>query len=99
MATTTTSGQFSLNTNDLLKGLLLAVLTPVVTIVIDTLNQGSLTFDWKHIGVTALSALLAYLIKNFLAPAQIVLHSPTDTEVKAVKQGTAKASIVRKSAS
>jgi hypothetical protein len=96
MATTTSSGQFSLNTNDLLKGLLLAVLTPVITILIDTLNQGSLTFDWKHIGVTALSALLAYLVKNFLAPAQIVIQDPTDNEVKAVKQGTASAKVVKK---
>jgi hypothetical protein len=96
MATTTSSGQFSLNSADLLKGLLMAVLTPVVTILIDTLNQGSLTFDWKHIGVTALGALLAYLIKNFLSPAQIVIQNPTDTEVKAVKQGTASAKVVKR---
>lgn len=96
MATTTTSGKFSLDTKDLFKGLLLAVLTPVLTILIDTLNQESLTFDWKHIGVTAISALIAYLLKNYLSPAQIVIENPHPTDVKAVKAGTAKATVVKK---
>lgn len=96
MATTTTSGQFSLNARDFLKGALLAVLTPVVTILIQTLQSGSLTFDWKAIGITALSTFLAYIVKNFLAPSQIVITDPTKSDVQAVKQGTAKATVVNK---
>lgn len=95
--TTTTSGQFSLNMKDFLKGLLLAVLTPVVTVLIQTLQAGSLTFDWKAIGITALSAFLAYMLKNFLAPPQIVINDPHETDVKAVNQGVAKATVVKKS--
>lgn len=94
--TTTTSGQFSLNARDFLKGALVAVLTPVVTVIIQSLEAGSLKFDWTAIGITALSAFLAYIVKNFLAPAQIVIQNPTDNEVQAVKQGTAKATVVKK---
>jgi hypothetical protein len=73
-----TSKQYSLNTRDLLKGLLVAVITPVITVITSSLNAGSLTFDWKVIGATALAAGLAYLVKNFFTPAQTVLTA-TDT--------------------
>lgn len=79
MATSvTTSKQFSLNLNDFWKGLLVAVITPVFTIIIDSLNKGSLNFDWKSISITALAALLAYLGKNFFSPAVSVV-TPTVT--------------------
>lgn len=97
MATTTTSGQFSLNTRDFLKGLLIAVLTPVITVIIQSLEAGNLKFDWTAIGVTALSAFLAYILKNFLATPQIVITDPSKVEVEAVKQGKAKATVVHKS--
>ena len=81
----TTSNQFSLNKNDILKGFLIAVISPVFTIIITSLNQGSLTFDWKAIGVTAAGAALAYIMKNFLSPTTITI---TDKEViRAIKDG------------
>lgn len=55
---------FAINAKDLLKGLILVVLTSVITIVTQTLQLGSLTFDWKTIGMTALTAGLAYLLKQ-----------------------------------
>lgn len=54
-----------LNFNDILKGLLMAILTPVVYVVQESLSLGILTFDWKAIGVSALAGGVAYLIKNF----------------------------------
>ena len=57
---------FNLNIQDLAKGLILTVLTSVITIVYNTVNTGSLTFDWKAIGLTALTSGLAYLMKNLL---------------------------------
>lgn len=96
MATTTTSGKFSLDAKDFLKGAILAVLTPVVTVLIQTLQAGSLVFNWTAIGVTAASAFLAYLVKNYLSPAQIVIENPSSASVKAVKEGTAKATVVNK---
>lgn len=92
MATITTSNQFSLNLKDILKGLLVAVITPVITIIMSSVNAGQLTFDWKAIGITALAAGLAYLVKNFLTPSAIVIDAPA-SQVKAVKDGDAKVSV------
>jgi hypothetical protein len=56
----------NLNIEDLAKGLILTVLTSVVTIVYNTVSAGSLTFEWQAIGLTALTSGLAYLMKNLL---------------------------------
>lgn len=54
----------SLNTKDFIKGLLIAVLSAVVTILYNTIQTGSLSFDWKAIALTAMSSALAYIMKN-----------------------------------
>lgn len=56
----------TLNTSDFIKGLFLAVLTAVVTFMYTSIQTGSLTFDWKAIGLTAFSSALAYIMKNLL---------------------------------
>lgn len=91
--TTTTSKQFTINLTDIWKGLLVAVITPVLTVVLDSLNSGSLTFDWKHIGITALTAGIAYIIKNFLSTSKIVVHDATPEVVEAVKDGNAEVKV------
>lgn len=53
-----------LNWKDLLKGLAVAVIMAVLTTVYDLLNTGS-ALDYKKIGLVALGAGIAYLIKNF----------------------------------
>jgi len=63
-----TSNFLSLNLLDLAKGLLMAVLTPVVVVVQQSLELGVLTFDWKTILLSAVGGGLAYLVKNFLTP-------------------------------
>lgn len=80
-----TSKQFSVNMIDILKGLATAVFTPVFLIMIASLEAGSLTFDWKNIGIVALSAFLGYILKNFLTPARIVITDKATVE--AVKDG------------
>ena len=57
---------FTLNTTDFIKGLLMAVLSTVITIVYQTVEAGSLVFDWKAIGTMALTSALAYIMKNLL---------------------------------
>lgn len=90
----TTSKQFSVNMIDVLKGLATAVLTPVFLIMIGSLEAGSWTFDWKNIGIVALSAFLGYILKNFLTPPRIVI---TDKEtVNAVKEGDKEIKAVQK---
>jgi hypothetical protein len=54
----------NLNLADFGKGLLLAVLTSVLTIVYTTVQSGSLLIDWTMVGTTALTTGLAYILKN-----------------------------------
>lgn len=56
---------FSVNIKDILKGLLMAVLTPAVYIIQTSLEAGSLTFNWHQIGLAAVAGGFAYLVKNF----------------------------------
>jgi hypothetical protein len=54
----------NLNSSDFIKGLIMAVLSSVITVVYQTVEAGSLTFDWKAIGTMALTSALAYIMKN-----------------------------------
>jgi len=54
----------NLNSSDFIKGLLMAVLSSVITVVYQTVEAGSLVFDWKAIGTMALTSALAYIMKN-----------------------------------
>lgn len=67
-----TSPLFKLNWLDAGKGLLVAVGGAVITLVQNSLQSGSLTFDWKAIGSVALAAGLSYLAKNFFTPAKLI---------------------------
>lgn len=64
------SSFFSLNLLDFAKGLFIAVLTSVITLLYTTIETGTLTFDWKLIGTTALTSALAYIMKNLLTNSQ-----------------------------
>jgi len=64
------SSFFSLNLLDFAKGLFIAVLTSVITLLYTTIETGELTFDWKLIGTTALTSALAYIMKNLLTNSQ-----------------------------
>jgi len=61
---------FTLNTADFVKGLLMAVLSTVITIVYQTIEAGSLVFDWNAIGTMALTSALAYIMKNLFTNSQ-----------------------------
>ncbi len=56
---------FSLNWRDVAKGFLMAVLTPVVVIIQQSLEAGIFILDWKSIGLSAIGGGVAYLAKNF----------------------------------
>jgi len=59
------SNFLSLNWADFGKGLIMAILTPVVVVVQQSIEAGTFTFDWKVIGIASLSGAVAYLVKNF----------------------------------
>lgn len=60
----------NLNIQDLAKGLIVTMLTSVLTIAYQTVSAGSLTFDWKAIGLAAITSGLAYLMKNLLTNSE-----------------------------
>lgn len=85
--TTTTSKRFTLNWDDLWKGLKVAVILPVLVIIQQSIEKGEFSFDWKLIGLTAIGGLIAYLIKNFFAPSEIVVKNAPPEVVEDVKKG------------
>lgn len=60
------SSFLTLGTKDFIKGLVVAVLTSVITIIYTSLQAGVLEFDWKLIASTGLSSALAYILKNLV---------------------------------
>ena len=66
--TMTTSKLFSLDLSDLGKGLVVAIITAILTSLITMINENGLMFsagDFTLILQTAISAGIAYLLKNF----------------------------------
>lgn len=70
-----TSKFLKLDFSDFLKGLLMAVLTPAVVIIQQSLDLGVLTFEWKSIVTASIGGGLAYLLKNFLTPQKEVTNT------------------------
>ena len=60
------SSLFTLNSKDWIKGLVVAILTAVITVVYSTIQTGTLVLDWKAISIAGISAALAYITKNLL---------------------------------
>ena len=67
-----TSGFLSLNTQDLLKGFVVAVASAVFALVAESVNKGQFTFDITAMWHTAAAAGIAYLGKNLFTPAKAV---------------------------
>jgi hypothetical protein len=59
------AGLFSLAWKDVIKGLYMAVILPVLITIQTSLANGELVLDWKKIGITAVVGFIGYLIKNF----------------------------------
>ena len=63
------SKKYSLNWHDALKGSITASLTSVLFFVQDSLDSGSMTFEWKKLAIAFVSGGVGYLIKNFFKDA------------------------------
>lgn len=59
---------FAVNMRDLVKGIIVAALTVVVTALATSLQAGQLPSveQWKQIGMMAAAAGISYFLKNFL---------------------------------
>ncbi len=67
-----TSPKYSINWKDFLKSLGIAVGTDVLFVIQQTIDSGSFSFDWKHIGMIALASVVTYLTRNFFRSAKVV---------------------------
>jgi len=75
----TTSKFLSLNWADFGKGLVMAILTPIMAVIAQSLESGSFVFDWKTIGLSAAAGGFAYLVKNFFTkPSEVQSILGTD---------------------
>jgi hypothetical protein len=83
---TITSTFLGLDWKDFAKGALVAILSTVLPIIYDTLNAGSFSLDWKHIGGVGLSAFVAYIMKNLLTGPEVKI-SVDKTTAKLFKAG------------
>jgi hypothetical protein len=70
-----TSAIGKLDINDFAKGLAVAVISAVLTIVMQSLQAGSFNFDWKNIGIVAATSAGAYLLKNFGTQTQTIVKT------------------------
>ena len=68
-----TSNLFNLNLLDLAKGFVIAVIGGALTAIQNVIGAGSFNLKWQQIGAVALTAGIAYLLKNFFTPAQIIV--------------------------
>ena len=77
---------FSLSVQDWLKGLLVAVIGAVISLIQTSITAGSFEFDWQSIWKVAMAAGVAYLSKQFFTgtPAKVQID-PAKTEVIEVK--------------
>ena len=51
------------------RGLIVAICTVPLTIILDSVNAGAFDFDWKKIAAAAVAGGLGYIMKNLLTGA------------------------------
>jgi len=79
------STQWTLNLRDLLRGGIVAAISPVFTVLIQSLNAGDFTISWKSILNVAIISFLTYLSKNFVEPSKVIVPTTTDKAVDVAK--------------
>lgn len=79
------SKQFSLQWRDLLRGGIIAAISPVFTILIQSLQAEDLIVSWKSILNVAIIAFLTYLSKNLLEPTKIIVPTSSVESAEVAK--------------
>lgn len=71
----------TLNMQDLIKGLIVAVLGAATTTIYSLIQSGPI--DWDNVWKVSLAAGLSYLIKNFFSPQpETIVIDRTQTKVE-----------------
>lgn len=79
----------NLNTFDFIKGFLVAVLTSVITALLQMISLVPPIIDWKTISVIALSSALAYLLKQLATNSKGAIMQKEGYNVEDIGGGTA----------
>jgi hypothetical protein len=66
------SKQFTLAWRDIARGLIMAVLTPALFIIQQSIDAGIWVFDWHTIAMASVGGGVGYLIKNLLEPTKVI---------------------------
>ena len=74
IAVTASSNRWTLNTRDLIQGLIMAIITPVIVVIQQSLDLGILTFDIKAIGMAAVAGALAYMVRKLPQSGKILIE-------------------------
>lgn len=80
----TTKQKYTLQSRDFWIGLLQAVGTVVITLILDQIKAG-LGYDWSMIFDAAIAAALTYLLKNFFEPTKTIAIAENDVEAQQMK--------------
>lgn len=83
MQTATTSKQFQLNLSDGVKSFIIAIATPVIYMLQELIPGWNISPILK----AAISATLAYLLKNFLTPGKIMVSGASAEVIQSVQDG------------
>lgn len=62
----------SLGWRDFLRGLIIAILTPVLVIIQQSLELGVLAFEWESVLTVGIAGGLAYLLKNAFTKPDVI---------------------------
>jgi hypothetical protein len=77
-----TSSFLSLNVQDFVRGLIMAVGGAVFAVIQSSISAGVFTIDWVNIWHIALAAFVVYIGKNFFTPAPATVEiDPAKTQV------------------
>ena len=81
------SKQFSLQWRDISRGLIMAVLSSVLTLLYDSIQANGFDFDWQNIAKNAAGAAIIYLFKNgILEPPKVIVPASSNLEASNVKE-------------
>lgn len=80
----TTKQRFTLQGRDFWIGLLQAVGTVVLTLLLEQVKSG-LGYDWTVLIDAAIAAALTYLLKNFFEPTKTVAIAEDEFEAKQMR--------------
>lgn len=81
------TGIFKINLSDLLKGLIVSVLTACLTIVTSAIANGGVgSINWGNVGAAAALAAGGYVLKNLLTDASGAALGIVATQSDAAKE-------------